>query len=229
MYQNKKISVVIPCYNEEEGIASVLKSVPSWVDEVLVVDNNSFDQTAPIARKLGATVVHEAQQGYGAACRKGLKLAKGEIIAAADADGTYPLNHLGRAIDYLLDKKLDFVAGNRFPLKNKAVMPWPNRLGNRILTFAMNLLVGQKIRDSQTGLWVFRRRVLDKMDLRSSKMSFSEEIKMEALCNPNIKYGECHIDYRNRIGLSKLRRFRDGLPNLLFLFKKRWQIYRRKH
>lgn len=229
MYKNHKISIVIPCYNEEKGIAPTIKSIPSWVDEVLVVDNNCYDQTAPIARRLGATVIRESQQGYGAACRRGLKTVKGDIVITSDADGTYPLRTIDKIIDNLLENDIDFVGGNRFPVANKSAMPWPNFLGNIILTLAMNLLTGKFIKDSQTGMWALRQPILKKMRLSSNSMSFSEEIKMEALCNPEIRYGEYHIDYFDRLGNSKLRRLRDGIPNLLFLFKKRWQIYRRKH
>ena len=228
MYKNHKISVIIPCYNEEEGIALTLKSIPRWVDEVLVVDNNSFDQTAPIAKKHGATVIQERRQGYGSACKKGLKMAMGDIIITSDADGTYPLKNINRMIDYLIKNELDFLAGNRFPLKSPTAMPWPNKLGNIMLTLVMNLLTWKFIKDSQTGMWVFKRPILAKMHLSSSSMSLSEEIKMEAICDPKIKYSEYHINYFDRVGNSKLRRLRDGIPNLLFLFKKRWEIYRRK-
>lgn len=228
MYRNLKISVVIPCYNEEEGIVSTLKSIPSLVDEVLVIDNNSYDQTAPLARGLGAKVIHELKQGYGSAIQRGLKAAKGDIIITSDADGTYPLKHIKQIIDHLLQNNLDFVAGNRFPLKNKTAMPFPNKVGNYILTITMNILTLKFIKDSQTGMWIFRRPILKKMHLTSHSMSLSEEIKMEAICNPNIKYGEYHIHYFDRVGNSKLRRLRDGIPNFLFLFKKRFEIYRRK-
>lgn len=229
MYKNQKISVVIPCYNEEAGIVSTLKSIPSWVDEVLVIDNNSYDQTAPLARKLGAKVIHESKQGYGSAIQKGLKIAKGDIIITSDADGTYPLKNIKQMIDHLLRNNLDFVAGNRFPLKNKNAMPFPNKMGNFILTLAMNLLTLKFIKDSQTGMWVFRRSILKKMCLESHSMSLSEEIKMEALCNPNIKYSEYHIHYFDRVGNSKLRRLRDGIPNFLFLYKKRFSMIGRKY
>lgn len=229
MYKNHTVSVVIPCYNEEEGIAFTLKSIPAWVDEVLVVDNNSYDQTAPIARKLGATIIRENKQGYGAACRKGFKAAKSEFIITGDADGTYPFAQIDRLIDYLLQNNLDFVGGNRFPLRHKTIMPWPNLLGNSILTWTMNILTGRPVKDSQTGMWIFRRLLLNKFHLVANSMSLSEEIKMEALCHPQIKYGERHIEYADRIGVSKLRRLRDGIPNLLFLFKKRWLIYRSKY
>lgn len=227
MYKNHRISAVIPCYNEEAGIAFTLKSIPKWVDEVLVVDNNCYDKTAPIAQKLGAKVVRERRQGYGAACRKGMAMAKGEIIVTADADGTYPLADTAKLIDYLLKKKLDFVGGNRFPLRHHQTMPWPNRLGNFILTMTMAILIGRRIKDSQTGMWVFRRSILKNIKLFANSMAFSEEIKMEVLCHSDIRYGEYHINYADRLGVSKLRRLRDGLPNFLFLFKKRLEIYRR--
>lgn len=229
MYKNQKISVVIPCYNEEDGIVSTLKSIPSWVDEVLVIDNNSYDQTAPLARKLGARVIHEFKQGYGSAMRRGLKVAKGDIIITSDADGTYPLKHIKHMVDHLLENNLDFVAGNRFPLKNKGAMPFPNKMGNFILTLTMNILMLRFIRDSQTGMWIFFRPILKKMRLTSHSMSLSEEIKMEAIRNPNIKYGEYHIHYFDRAGNSKLRRLRDGIPNFLFLFKKRLSMLGRKY
>ena len=108
-------------------------------------------------------------------------------------------------------------------------MPLPNQIGNKILTIIMNLLTLKPVKDSQTGMWVFRREILKRMRLVSSSMPLSEEIKMEALCHPEIRYGEYHINYFDRVGNSKLRRFRDGIPNLLFLFKKRWELYRRKH
>lgn len=229
MYKNQKISVVIPCYNEEEGIVSTLKSIPPWVDEVLVVDNNSYDQTAPLARKFGARVIHEFKQGYGSAMQRGLKAAKGDIVITSDADGTYPLKHIERMIDYLLNNNLDFVAGNRFPLKNKTAMPFPNKAGNFMLTLTMNLLTLKFVKDSQTGMWVFCRPILKKMRLTSHSMSLSEEIKIEAICNPNIKYGEYHIHYFDRVGNSKLRRLRDGIPNFLFLFKKRFSMLGRRY
>ncbi len=227
MYKNKKISVVIPCYNEEEGIAPTIKSLPSWVDEILVVDNNCYDQTAPIARKLGAKVIRESLQGYGAACLRGLEQAKGEIVVTADADGTYPLGNIGPMIDYLIKHKIDFLAGSRFPLKNKEAMPWPNRLGNLVLTWTMNFLTGKRLIDSQTGMWIMRQEIIKDFKLSSITMAFSEEIKMEALARRKIKYHEYHIDYFDRLGNSKLRRLRDGIPNFLFLFKKRWEIIRR--
>ena len=90
MYRGLSISVVIPCFNEERGIGNVLRNMPEYVDEVIVVDNNSADGTARIAQEWGAQVVHEARKGYGSAYQAGLPRAQGDIVATLDGDGTYP-------------------------------------------------------------------------------------------------------------------------------------------
>ena len=115
MYKGLKVSVVIPCFNEEHGIAAVLKSMPEYVDQVVVVDNNSTDETGRIARELGAEVIFETRKGYGNAYKAGFPRATGDIIATADGDGTYPTHSIGDIIDYMLANKLDFVSASRFP------------------------------------------------------------------------------------------------------------------
>lgn len=221
MHRGLTISVVIPCYNEEEGIRHVIEGMPSDVDEVIVVDNNSIDGTAEVARGLGAKVVFEPQQGYGNAYRAGMPLASGDIIATADGDGTYPTRYIPEIVDHLLDEGLDFVSACRFPLQNRRAMRTRNVLGNKLLTLAMNALYSSSLKDSQSGMWVFKRAGLEKMKLTSGGMSFSEEIKIEAILHPEIKFGEYHIPYFERIGDPKLFPWRDGLRNLLFLFRRR--------
>jgi len=221
MHRGLTISVVIPCYNEEEGIKHVVENMPSHVDEIIVVDNNSTDATGEVARSLGAKVVFEPKQGYGYAYLAGMPTASGDIIATADGDGTYPTHCIPEMVDYLLDKGLDFVSACRFPLWNSRAMCRRNVLGNKLLTLVMNALYSSSLKDSQSGMWVFKRDCLDKMKLISGGMSFSEEIKIEAISHPEIRLGEYHIPYFERIGDPKLFPWRDGLINLLFLFKRR--------
>src|SRR5437016_14666644 len=95
MYRGLKISVVIPCYNEQDGIRSVIEAMPTYVDEIVVVDNNSTDRTGEIARNLGAVVVFQPRKGYGAAYQAGLPAATGDVIATLDGDGTYPADEIG--------------------------------------------------------------------------------------------------------------------------------------
>jgi len=221
MHRGLTISVVIPCYNEEEGIKHVIEKMPSDVDEIIVVDNNSSDGTGEVARRLGAQVVFEPKQGYGHAYRAGIPLASGDIIATADGDGTYPTHCIPEIVDYLLDKELDFISACRFPLQNSRAMRLRNVFGNKLLTLVMNALYASSVKDSQSGMWAFRRDCLDKIKLTSGGMPFSEEIKIEAILHPGIRFGEYHIPYFERIGDPKLFPWRDGLRNLLFLFRRR--------
>ena len=96
------------------------------------------------------------------------------------------------------------------------------RMRNLVLALAMSILYFRWVRDSQSGMWVLRRSILDDMKLESNGMSFSEEIKVEAIRNPRIRFGEISIQYSSRLGEKKLNPWRDGVQNLLFLAKKRF-------
>ena len=220
MYKEYKISCVIPCYNEEEGIKETLRIMPSYIDEVIVVDNNSIDRTDEIAKEMGAKVVFEKKKGYGISCKRGFLKAEGEIIVVLDGDGTYPRSEIAKLVDFMLENALDFVSGCRFPLKNRKSMCRRNIIGNEILTFFFCFLYRYKIKDSQSGMWVFKKSLLSKLRLLSNGMPFSEEIKIEALKKG--KFGECHIGYYERTGKTKLYPFKDGIKNLVFLFTKKF-------
>jgi len=221
MHRDQKISVVIPCYNEEEGVREVMGRMPGVVDEVVVVDNNCTDRTAEVARALGARVVAEKTPGYGAAYKAGLRAATGDLVVTLDGDGTYPPEEIPRLVDSLLDKRWDFLSASRFPLADPKAMGFTNRLGNWVLTVAAAVLFFKPIRDSQSGMWVFRRAGLGRMRLTSDGMPFSEEIKLEAVMR-GLRFGEEHIPYGVRIGEVKLQKWRDGWLNLVFLVRKRF-------
>ena len=226
MFRGKKISVVIPCFNEEEGIARVIPSLPASVDEVIVVDNNSTDRTQEVARKLGARVVFEKRKGYGAAYQAGLAAVTGDITVTMDGDGTYPVDEIEACVAHLLDRNVDFLSASRFPLKDPRAMNRSNKIGNAVLTFATLVLFMRGIKDSQSGMWIFRSPVYGMLRPRSEGMPFSEEIKIKALADRRITFDECHITYRPRIGEVKLQKWRDGLRNLLYLVKLRVETLR---
>lgn len=223
MHRNLTISVVIPCYNEEDGVRQVLSRMPREVDEFVVVDNNCTDRTAEVARSMGARVVAEKTPGYGAAYKAGLKAATQDVVVTLDGDGTYPPEEIPRLVDELVDRGWDFLSASRFPLVNPKAMHFMNRVGNGVLTVAAAVLFFKPIRDSQSGMWVFRRASLEKMTLKSDGMAFSEEIKLEALLR-GLRFGEGHVPYGERIGEVKLQKWRDGYENLMFLVRKRFGL-----
>lgn len=222
MFQGHKVSVVLPAYNEEEGLPITLRDMPDCVDEVIVVDNNSRDRTAEVARSFGAVVVTETTQGYGAAYKAGFKAASGDIIVTMDADGTYPRTFIPVLLDVMLDEGLDFISCDRTGHKKEASSPL-RLFGNWVLNQAMMLLFLIRLRDSQSGMWVFRRALLEHIDLTSDGMALSEEIKIEAFTRPGVSARELPIYYRPRVGESKLNLWHDGFYNLWFLVQKRFR------
>lgn len=222
MYADHKITVVIPCLNEEEGIRMVLERIPRFVDEVIVVDNGSTDATAEIASGLGARVIREDVRGYGRAYKTGLLHAQGDIIVTLDGDHSYPVDSLSYLIEALIGADVGFVSASRFPVQNPEAMSWTSFVGNKCLSVVLSLLFLRRVRDSQSGMWIFYREALENMHLVSDGMAFSEEIKIEAMRHPRIGFKEIPINYSNRAGEVKLRPWRDGWSNLVFLFKKRF-------
>jgi len=222
MYKGSRITVVIPCLNEEEGIQQVLTDLPEFVDEVIVVDNNSTDRTAEVATKLGAIVVRELHRGYGRAYKKGFSCATGDIIVTLDGDYSYPVDALSYLLEAFLHCRVGFLSASRFPILNRESMSTKHRIGNFVLSMAMSVLFLRWVSDSQSGMWVFQRAALGKMKLRSDGMAFSEEIKIEAIRNGAIGFREMFINYSNRIGEKKLQPWRDGIRNIAFLFRKRF-------
>ncbi|MGB2581261.1 MAG: glycosyltransferase family 2 protein [Thermoplasmata archaeon] len=219
------VSVIIPTMNEEESVGLVIEEVRGAFagkreTEILVVDTNSEDRTKEIATSLGAIVLDEPRRGYGRAYRTGFENAKGEFIATLDADMTYPATDLPGLVDMLDAEGLDFITTNRFARMEKGAMRTKHRIGNWVLSTATRLLFRVRVRDSQSGMWVFRRSVLDVVKLESLGMAMSEEIKIEAFRKARAK--EVPITYRVRIGEVKLNSWRDGLGNLKFLFRKRF-------
>jgi glycosyltransferase involved in cell wall biosynthesis len=224
MYNDQRITVIMPCLNEEQGIEQVLRRMPAFVDEVIVVDNGSTDRTSEVAQSYGARVIREDARGYGRAYKKGFAFATGDIIVTLDGDHSYPPD----AISYLLEAfrhlEVDFLNASRFPVRDPKAMSFKHKIGNFILSIAMSLLYFRWVSDSQSGMWVFRRSILSQMTLESDGMAFSEEIKIEALKRSNIRFAEIAILYTSRLGEIKLNPWRDGFYNLWFLLKKRFTL-----
>ena len=223
MYKGQSITVIIPCLNEEQGIAQVLQKMPDFVDEVIVVDNNSTDQTSQVALSLGAKVIREEVRGYGRSYKRGFANATSDLIVTLDGDHSYPVDALSYLLEAFLHLNVDFLNASRFPARDPAAMSFKNRIGNLVLSLAMSILYFRWVRDSQSGMWVLRRSILKHMRLESDGMAFSEEIKVEAIKNRQVRFGEIAILYSSRLGETKLNPWRDGFHNLWFLVRKRFQ------
>ena len=227
MYKDDTITVIIPCLNEEQGIERVLRSMPEFVDQVIVVDNASTDRTSEVAASLGAQVIREDVRGYGRSYKRGFATATGDLIVTLDGDQSYPADALSYLLEAFRHLEVDFLNASRFPVRDRRAMSVKHHFGNLVLSLAMSILYLRWVRDSQSGMWVFRRSILKEMQLESDGMSFSEEIKIEALKNARVRFGEISIMYTSRVGEKKLNPWRDGFHNLWFLVRKRFGSRRR--
>ncbi len=228
MFRGKRISVVIPCHNEEEGVRATIEQMPAIVDEVVVVDNASTDRTAEVARALGARVIPESRKGYGRAYKTGFENARGDIIVTMDGDGTYPPNSIPLLLHVLLEERIDFMSARRWRSKNDKSKSPLRLIGNAVLSTGTMLLFRRFLIDSQSGMWIFRRDILQRIRPESDGMALSQEIKILAFTHPDIRCLEMPIYYGDRVGESKLNLWRDGFGNLLALGKLRMSLRRRR-
>ena len=222
------VTVIIPTLNEEDGIEKTIRSIPSdelaqmgCALEILVVDSGSRDCTVELARGAGAEVVHEPRLGYGRAYKTGFAHAKGDIIVTADADLTYPMEDIPKLLRMFEAENLEFITTDRYAYIEDGAMSRLHRLGNGVLNVATRFLFRIKLRDSQSGMWVFRKELIDGLVLRSDSMALSEEIKIEAADFLKCRWKEVPIRYRVRLGEAKIRSWKHGFGNLLYLFVKR--------
>jgi glycosyltransferase involved in cell wall biosynthesis len=217
-----EVSVVIPCLNEAETIEQCVRSAIEVMSEsgiegeVIVADNDSEDDSARLAAKAGAIVVHEPERGYGSAYTAGFAAARGRYILMADADLTYDFAEIPRFIGEL-DDGADMVIGNRMKNIHPGAMPWHHRyIGNPLLSGFLNLLFRTGVDDAHCGMRAFRRALLPKLDLRATGMEFASEMVIRA-AKERLVVRQFPIEYHPRGGESKLSSFRDGWRHLRFL------------
>ncbi|WP_406684888.1 glycosyltransferase family 2 protein [Seonamhaeicola sp. MEBiC1930] len=203
-----KINVIIPAYNEADSIGNVIKDIPRTVEEVVVVSNNSNDDTEVNAQNAGATVLTESRKGYGYACLKGMdyianKAVKPDIVVFLDGDySDYP-EELTKIIEPIINDDKDFVIGARVKrLREAGSMTIPQIFGNWLATFLMKLMFGSKFTD----LGPFRAIKYDKLlalEMEDKTYGWTVEMQLKAL-KQKFTYIEVPVKYRNRIGISKV-------------------------
>lgn len=202
------VKVIIPAYNEARSIAKVIKALPSMVSEIVVINNNSSDETAKIAQDAGATVLTENKRGYGRACKKGINYIKAQktetnIIVFLDGDySDYP-EELTKIIAPIIDEDIDFVVGSRIKtLREKGAMQAQQIFGNWLATWLMKLFFNSKFTD----LGPFRAikfRTLLHLKMKDPTYGWTIEMQLKIL-KQNYSYKEIPVKYRNRIGVSKV-------------------------
>jgi len=206
--KQKTISVIIPAFNEAGSIDFVLKEIPKVVSEVIVVDNNSTDETALNASKAGATVLSENRKGYGYACLKGLDyIARSkntpDIVVFLDGDySDYP-EELTKIVQPIVEGDVDFVIGSRVKrLREDGSMTPQQIFGNWLATSLMAIIFKAKFTD----LGPFRAIKYDKLvalNMEDKTYGWTVEMQLKAL-KANVSYTEIPVRYKKRIGVSKV-------------------------
>jgi glycosyltransferase involved in cell wall biosynthesis len=208
MYKNHRIAVIIPAYNEENSIAKVIGDIPSGVvDHLIVVNNNSRDDTARVAILSGAIVLDQQLQGYGNACLMGIsylqKIEVVDIVIFLDADySDYP-EYMVPMIDQIIDNDFDFVIGNRASnLREKGSMTFPQIAGNWLATSLIRIIWGYNYHDLGP-FRAIRFSVLQNLQMKDKTYGWTVEMQIKA-AKLKIPFTEISVPYRKRVGVSKI-------------------------
>ena len=202
------IKVIIPAYNEANSIAKVIEEIPAIVSEIIVVNNNSSDDTAINATSAGATVLNETRKGYGYACLRGMdyiakKSRKPNIIVFIDGDySDYP-EELNKIVKPILEENVDMVIGARTKaLREDGSMTPQQIFGNKLATFLMKLLFGSTFTDLGPFRAIKYEKLLE-LEMEDKTYGWTIEMQLKALKN-KMSYVEIPVHYKKRIGVSKV-------------------------
>ncbi|WP_275315029.1 glycosyltransferase family 2 protein [Tenacibaculum bernardetii] len=205
---NQLIKVIIPAYNEQDSIANVINDIPSIIDEIIVISNNSTDATELNAKNAGATVLKENRKGYGYACLKGMNYIaeqknKPDIIVFLDGDySDYP-EQLMELVHPIINDNIDFVIGARVKeLRENGSMTPQQIFGNWLATSLMSLFFGAKFTDLGPFRAIKYNKLLD-LNMEDKTYGWTVEMQLKAL-KQQFTYTEIPMKYRNRIGVSKV-------------------------
>ena len=210
------VAVLVPCYNEEKTIDSVVKECFRVLPkaQVWVIDNNSSDKTADIAKKAGASVIYEKNQGKGCAVRRAFAEVEADVYVMIDGDGTYDIPSIPKMIKKLEEEKLDMVTGVRISKEQKAY-PKGHRFGNWLMTRIVHLFFGQKTNDMLSGLRVFSKRFVKSFPSVSQGFEIETELTVFS-SSMRLPMADVETPYYTRPAdsPSKLSTFKDGFKIL---------------
>ncbi len=227
------LSVVIPCYNEEEAIPVLLPKVFSALSgltesgyieksEVIVVNDGSTDKSSLLLQNFKEliTAQHIKNKGYGAALKTGIQTAKFEYVITIDLDDTYPPAFFKELIKEKKQKSNDFVVGVR--TSDESSMPLIRKIGNFFFTQLTKLLYKNEIKDPCSGMWLLKRKtVVDNLSLFPNKLQFTLFLTL-FLSQKKIAFSQVPITYLKREGISKLSPIKDGLMFLYIILKSKF-------
>lgn len=220
---NPKVTILVCTLNEEANLPHLLPLIPSWVDELLLVDGHSQDSTVQVAAELrpDARILSQPNRGKGDALRYGIQQATGDIIVTLDADGTTDPADLRRFVDPLLEG-YDFVKGSRFKLGRPANKPWHRVLGNWLITFTFNVLFFRRYTDLCSGYNGFRKRAIEKIKLNGH--NFEDEPLINCrVRKAGLRVKEVgHVDRGRQNGASKAPAWRQGFGAIRTIVRERF-------
>jgi len=214
---NGKVSIILPALNEAETIGKVIQEIPrerleqeGYRVEVVVVDNDSTDQTARIAGEKGARVIAESRKGKGRAVRTAFEQVKADFVFMLDADYTYPATYIPDMLK-LLNQDYSVVIGSRLKGKReKGSISRLNIIGNHLLTLLAKVLYRVRISDVCSGYWGFKGEVIPRLNLSATGFNIEAELFSQVAKN-GYRIGEVPINYRCRSSRSKLSSIKAGL------------------
>jgi len=205
MLNNKRISVLIPAFNEEKSIAQVIVELPQGlVDQIVVIDNGSTDATGEAALRHGAKVVQEFHRGYGAACLKGLaSIGETDIIVILDGDHSDYPEQINRLVEPIAAGNADFVIGSRVLGRRQDGALTPQQYwGNKFAVFLIQRLLGYKFTDMGP-FRAIRFESLKSLGMADKDFGWNVEMQIKAI-KKGLRIKEVPVDYRRRIGISKI-------------------------
>lgn len=211
------ISIILPTLNEEKSIQKVIEEIfKTQISnlEIIVVDGGSLDNTVRIARKMNVKAISIPSSRYGSAIKAGIRISSGKIVVTMDSDYTYPAKFIPNLIEPLLKDKTDMVLGNRLKRINTQSMNCIHIFGNQMISALFYIFYQKRIKDTQTGFRAFKKGVFEELKIKSGTVFFCTEMLIKAL-KSKLKIAEYPINYRPRIGSSKLSPLKDGLIILL--------------
>lgn len=204
MYRGRRVSVIIPALNEAEAIGRVLGDIPDWVDQVIVGDNGSSDNTAAIAAAQGATIAHEPRQGYGSACLAAMaRLDHPDIVVFLDADYSDDPREMGSLVDPIVDDGRDLVIGSRVLGEAAAgSLTTTQRFGNWLSCRLIRLIWGVRFTDLGP-FRAIRADALRSLEMCDRDYGWTVEMQVKA-AERGLRVAEVPVSYRRRIGRSKV-------------------------